>query len=117
MLEIDIDVGRFVPLCRNEPLEQQAAAYGIDAGDAEHIAHSGVGSGTASLAEDVLRSREANDVVHRQKIRGVCELGDQHELVPELRGDIIRHALWKALHGALPGQLLQSLLRREGRIL
>ena len=38
MLEIDIDIGRFVALAGNETLEQCRNARGIDFGDAERVA-------------------------------------------------------------------------------
>ena len=38
VLEIDVDVRRLAPLLRDEALEQQVVALGIDRGDAEHVA-------------------------------------------------------------------------------
>ena len=40
VLEIDIDIRRFVARIRNEALEEQVGAGGIDFGDAERIADS-----------------------------------------------------------------------------
>ena len=82
-------------------------AYRIDAGDAEHVANGAVRRAAASLAENALRSREANDAVHGQEIRGVVELRDQLQLVPQLPVDIFRQPLRIALRCALPDQLLQ----------
>ena len=56
VLEIDVDVGRLAPLRRDEALEQQIGAVGIDLGDAEAEAHRGIGRRAAALAEDALRS-------------------------------------------------------------
>ena len=40
MLEIDVDVRRLAALLRDEALEQEVVAAGIDRGDAEHVADS-----------------------------------------------------------------------------
>ena len=64
VLEVDVDVGRFLAFGADETLKQQAAARGIDRGDAEDVTDRRVGGGTAALAQDVLviarseRSRE-----------------------------------------------------------
>src|SRR5512146_604569 len=49
MFEIDVDVGRFVSFTRDETLEQNAHARGIDLRDAEAIAHGGVCRRAATL--------------------------------------------------------------------
>ena len=56
VLEIDVDVGRLVALRRDEALEQEVDAVGVDRGDAEAVADRGIGRRAAALAEDVLRS-------------------------------------------------------------
>ena len=61
MLEIDVDVRRLAPLLGHEALEQEVVALGIDGGDAQHVADGGIGGRAAALAENVLRSREADD--------------------------------------------------------
>src|SRR4051812_43917052 len=53
MLEVDIDVRRFVALLGNEALEQHVLASRVDFGDAQRITDGGIGSGAASLAENV----------------------------------------------------------------
>ena len=55
VLEIDVDVGRLAPLRRDEALEQEIGAVGIDLGDAEAEADRGIGRRAAALAEDALR--------------------------------------------------------------
>ena len=74
MLEVDVDVGRFAALGADETFEQQAAARGVDRGDAKHVTHRRVGGRTAALAENVLRLREADDAVHGEEIRRVFQL-------------------------------------------
>ena len=61
--------------------------------------------------------RVADDAVHGQEIRRVVELGDEGELVGELGRDPLRDAFGVAACGTLPGQSLERLLWREGRVL
>src|SRR5205823_13395478 len=57
MLEIDVDVRRLVALARDETFEQHFHPRRIDRGDAEAIAHRGIGRRAAALAENALLSR------------------------------------------------------------
>jgi hypothetical protein len=43
VLEIDIDVGRFLALDRKKALEQQVAVFGVDRRDAEAVADRRIG--------------------------------------------------------------------------
>ena len=52
VLEIDVDVGRLVALGRDEALEEEVGALGVDLGDAEAVADGGIGGRAAALAED-----------------------------------------------------------------
>ena len=113
VLEVDVDVGRLAALLGDEALEQQVVARRIDRGDAEHVADRRVGGRAAALAEDVLRAGEAHDRVHGQEVGRVVELLDQAELVAQDRRHLVGQALGVALRGALPGQRLQRLLRRQ----
>src|ERR1700754_762612 len=79
MLEIDVDVGRLQSLLGNETLEQQVYLGRIDGGDAEHVAHGGIGRRSPALTEDVLLARIVNDVVHGEEVMRVVELGDEIE--------------------------------------
>ncbi len=90
VLEIDIDVGRLIALAADEALEQHRTARRIDLGDAERIANGGIGGRAASLAQDVLRARECNDVVDGEEVRLVAQLGDQRELALDLRAHVGR---------------------------
>ena len=111
VLEIDVDVGRLVALGRDEAFEQQIAADRIDRGDAEAVADRGIGRRAAALAEDVLRARIAHDVVDGEEIGRVVACRDQGEFVGEALADRVVDALRIALARALPGQMLQRLLR------
>ena len=116
MLEVHVDVGGFVALGGDEALEQQPAAGGVDAGDAQHVADGGIGGGAAALAQDVLAAGVADDAVHRQEIGGVPKLLDQAQLVAQLGCHRVRDGLRVAPGGAFPGQPLQGLLRGQGRV-
>jgi hypothetical protein len=50
VLEVDVNVGRFVALGADETLEEQFRPIGIDAGDSEDVADGGVGGTAAPLA-------------------------------------------------------------------
>src|SRR5664280_2112364 len=76
VLEIDVDVGRFAPLGRDEALEQKVSAVGIDLGDAEAETHRGIRRRAAALAENVLAAREAHDVVDGEEVGRISELLD-----------------------------------------
>ena len=64
VLEIDVDVGRFVAVLGNEAVEQQLVLRRVDRGDAEAIAHRRIGGRAAPLAQDRrhLRAGEIDDV-------------------------------------------------------
>ena len=67
VLEIDVDVGRLAAVGRDEALEQQVDALGIDLGDAETVADGGVRCRAAALAENLLAAGIADDVVDGEK--------------------------------------------------
>ena len=56
VLDVEIDVGRLGPLPGDEALEQQVHAHRIDGGDAEAVAHRGIGRGATPLTEDTRSS-------------------------------------------------------------
>ena len=111
VLEIDVDVGRLLALGRDEALEQQVDLGRVHRGDAEAVADGGVGRRAAPLAQDVLRAREVDDVVHGEEIGRVVELADQLQLALDERLHLLRDAVGKAPARALPGQILQMRLR------
>ena len=107
VLEVDIDVGRFVALCRDEALEQQVRAFGIDLGDAEAVTHRGIGCRAASLAKDCLLPREAHDVVNREEVVLVLLLPDECEFFFDKQAHIRRHACGVTLRRAFPDKFPQ----------
>ena len=112
VLEIDVDVGRLVALGRNEALEQEIEARGIDLGDPEAEADRGIRRRAAALAENPARAGEAHDVVHGEKIGRIVERGDEGELVLERLARPLGHASGIAHPGAFEGEGLERGLRR-----
>ena len=115
MLEIDVDVGRFFPLGRDEALEQKIDLGGIDIGDGEAIADRGVGGRATALAEDAAAPRIVDDVVDGEEIARVVELGDQPELFHKRIAHLAGDAVGKAPGRALPGQVFEMRVRGLAR--
>ena len=87
VLEIDVDIGRLVARVRNEALEKEVGAGGIDLGDAERIADGGIGGRAAPLMQDFLLAGVADDVLDGEKERRVVVPCDELELVLDLLDD------------------------------
>ena len=85
MFEIDVDIGRFAPLFRDEAREEQVMLrIGSTQVIPEHVADGGIGRGAAPLAQDALVFGIAHDVVDGQEIARVIELlGLDRELLME----------------------------------
>jgi hypothetical protein len=84
VLEIDVDVGRFVALARQKTLEKQVRARRIDGGDTEHVAHHTVGRAPPPLTQNPLFLGDADDLVDGEKKLRDAELGDETKLFLEL---------------------------------
>ena len=115
MLEIDVDVGRLLPLGRDEALEQEIDLGRIDIGDGEAVADGGVGGRAAALAEDAELARIVHDVVHGEEIGRVVELLDQSELLLQRVAHLLGDAAGEAPGGALPGQVRQDAIAASCR--
>ena len=83
-LDVEVDVGRPVPLRGEEPLEQQAQAHSVGVGDAQRVADRRVGRRSPSLAEDPLPPAELHDVPHHEEVPGESECGDDVQLPVDL---------------------------------
>jgi hypothetical protein len=110
MLEIHIDIRRFVALPGQEALEQQGRAIGVNLGDAQHEAHHRVGRRTPALAKNVMAAGEAHDVVHGEEITLEAQLADDLQLFVDLR----QHCGPCAL-GPAPGTALGRQVAQPGR--
>ena len=85
VLEIHVDVGRFVTLGGDEALEQQIDAIRVDRGDLQAVAHRRVGGRAASLAQNAHAAGGPDDVGDGEEIGGVFQLADERQLVFERR--------------------------------
>ncbi len=103
MLEIDVDVGRFAPLHRDEALEQEIDPLGIDLGDAETETDRRIGCRAAPLAQDAARAGIAHNVVDGEEIGRVLEFSHEGKLVVE--GGT--HFRWHAMRIAPPRAVLR----------
>src|SRR5688572_28292022 len=92
VLEIDVDVGRLVALLRDEAFDQRLHAVWVYFRNTQAEADDGVGGRPATLAQDADAARMADDVVDRQEIRFVAQLGDQLQLVLDQRANLGRLA-------------------------
>ena len=111
-IEVDVDVRRLVALLGDEPLEQHVHARRIDFGDAQRKADSGVRRRAAALAEDVLLTGEADDIVDGEEIAGVFELGDQRELLLDQLARCFRYAFGPTFPRTVFGEYAQPTVRR-----
>ena len=83
--QVEVDVGPLAALFRQEPLEQQVHAHGIDCCDPEAEAHGAVGGRPAALHEDVVLPAEIDDVPDDEEVAGQIQLLDEIELTRDLR--------------------------------
>ena len=94
VLEVDVDVGRLAPLGAEEALEEQVRARRIDRGDAERVADGAVRRAAAALTEDVAAGAPSRRPRrYAEKVRRDLELGDERELLFDLRANAARDAV------------------------
>ena len=61
MLEIDVDIRRFIPAFGDKAGEEQLLLDRIDRGDVEDVADERIGRAASALAKDILAARILND--------------------------------------------------------
>ncbi len=77
--EVDVDVGRILPLGREEALEEEVVTHRVDVGDAEEVGHDARRAGTPAA-----RARRAGrDRLHDEEVVGVALAADDRELAVE----------------------------------
>ena len=87
--QIDIDVGPFAALLREEPLEEQVHADGIDSRDPQRVADRGIGGRPPPLAENACPAGELHQFPDDQEIALQPELGDDRELAVDLAQGLV----------------------------
>src|SRR3984893_11140485 len=107
VLEIHVDVRRFVALLRDEALEQHGHARRIHLGDFQAIANNGVSGRAPPLAEYFLRPGILHDVVHGEKARLELESGDEAQFMLDALAQGGGYARRPALRTAFFGQRAQ----------
>jgi hypothetical protein len=104
VLEVDVDVGRFIPFFADEPLEQQVDAVRVDRGHAQAVADGRIGRRPPPLTEDVPPARKPHEVPHREKVGLITEFLDQRQFVFDELPHLVRQAVRIPSACALPRQ-------------
>ena len=107
VLEIDVDIRRLAALLGDEALEQHGGASRIDFGDTECETDRGIGRRAAPLAQHADFAGMADDVVDRQEIGFVFQVGNQGQFMFDALPDIVGNALRIAPHQAALGFVAQ----------
>ena len=110
--DVEIDVGRLVPLARQEALEQQLHPRRVDGRDPQAVADHRVRGRPAPLAEDALLPAVADDLPHRQEVAAVVELVDERQFLVDLLADGRGHAGAEAFAGPAERELAEPRGRR-----
>ncbi len=110
VLEVHVDVRRLAALPGDEALEQQIHARRIHLGDAQAVAHGGIGRRAPALAENMLPAGKGHDVPDGKKVGSIVQLVYQPQLMFDLRLHPVRTAFWPARLFALFHQLPQVVL-------
>lgn len=105
--EVDIDVGPGLAVLGEKAFEEEAAADGIDGGDAEAIADRRVGCGAPTLAEDALGLGELGDLPNDEEVSGESKAMNESKLMLKVFADVLTYFAVTAT-GALEGELMEE---------
>src|SRR6185312_13494892 len=112
VLEVDIDIGRFIALTGYEALEEErCAAQRVDGGNSQAVTDAGVRGRPPTLTQNPFAARKSDDVVDGQEVRLVAQIRDELELVLDRGALTRRHALRPAPVRARLRQLAQMTRR------
>ena len=111
MFEIDVDIGSFIAFATDEAFEEKIVLAGIHTGYPEAKANSAIGGRTATLAQNVPRPGESDQVPDGQEIGLIVQVLDDRELVLEHGDHGVRDAARVSLFSTLPRQLLEVIDR------
>jgi hypothetical protein len=107
VLEIHVDVGRLVALAADEALDQHLHPGRVHLDDAQHETDSRVCGRAAPLAENALAARKAHDVVNREEVGLIAQVGNQRQLMLDQPDDPFGRPLRPAPAQPLLGQVAQ----------
>ena len=116
MFEINVDIGRLTSAGGNETLKQQIMLFGINGGDAKHVADRGIRRRSTPLAQNTARAGKANNLMHCQEIRRIAKIIDQLHFMRDARGDGTRHLHRPARRDSFGHACFQALLRTQARV-
>ena len=113
MLEIDVDIRRFLSLHRKKALEQEIDLCRVHTGDAKAEADDGIGGRTTPLTQNIFSAGIAHNVINREKVSRILQLFDQRQFLVDQRLHLRRDAVSAVMtSGTFPGEIMQMLLRR-----
>ena len=81
VLEIHVDVGRLVALAADETLDQHLHPGRVHLDDAQHETDGRICGRTATLAKNALATSKAHDVVNREEVGLIAQVGNQRQLM------------------------------------
>ena len=102
MLKIHIDIWRLMALFRNKARKQQFVFCRINASDAQHITHGGVGGRATALAQNAFVLGHAHNVMDGEKIPRIVQLFNEVKFFLQHRFNFLWNALRIALCGVRP---------------
>ena len=77
VLEIHVDVGRFVAFATDKSLEQHVGMFRVDGRDAQAVTDGRIGRGAAALTQNVALASEPYQIPDGQKVSFVAQFFDQ----------------------------------------
>ena len=116
MLEINVYIGRFAAAGGDKTFKQQIMLFGINGGNAKHVANRRIRRRTAPLAQNAARAGEANNLMHCQEIRRIAKITDQAHFMGDARSNGIRHLHRPARRDSFGHARFQALLCGEARV-
>ena len=107
VLEIHVDVGRLVALAADEALDQHLHPGRVHLDDAQHETDGRICGRTTPLAENALAACKAHDVVNREEVGLIAQVGNQRQLMLDQPDDPFGRPLRPAPAQPLLGQVAQ----------
>ena len=107
VLEIHVDVRRLVALAADEALDQHLHPGRVHLDDAQHETDGRIGGRAAPLAENALAASKAHDVVNREEVGLITQVGNQRQLMLDQPDDPFGRPLRPAPAQSLLGQVAQ----------